>query len=257
MDTRGKGLFVRQVLLRNVTEADEYPYTLPVVRHLLELGELSFEAPVTFLVGDNGTGKSTLTEAIAVSAGFNPEGGSRNFSFGTRSSESSLGDKLTISWGTPKPKGGFFLRAESFYNVATEVERLDKDPYSGPLLPAYGGISPHERSHGESFVDLITHRFGARSLFVLDEPEAALSVHGCLAVLARMSELVRQGCQFIVATHSPILLACPGATIWEIERDGSVESVEYDMALPVQMTRAFLNAPERFLRHLEDRSDDA
>ncbi|NNH74796.1 AAA family ATPase [Nocardia uniformis] len=210
---------------------------------------------VTFLVGENGSGKSTLLEAIAVAAGFNPEGGSRNFRFATRASESSLGDHLVLHRSTSKPRSGFFLRAESYYNVASEIERLDRAG-GPPLLPAYGGVSPHERSHGESFVDLLTHRFGPRGLYLLDEPEAALSVRGCMAVLARLAELTDQGCQIIVATHSPILLALPGAAILEIADDGSIGAVNYDQALPVRLTRDFLAAPDKFLRYLLSDDDD-
>lgn len=118
------------------------------------------------------------------------------------------------------------------------------------MLPAYGGVSPHERSHGESFVDLVTHRFGPRGLYLLDEPEAALSVRGCMAVLARLATLAGQGCQIVVATHSPILLALPGATIYEIAETGEIERVDSDQALPVRLTRDFLGAPEKFLRYL-------
>jgi predicted ATPase len=207
---------------------------------------------VTFLVGENGTGKSTLVEAIAVAAGVNPEGGSQNFRFATRATESSLGDHLILRWGTTRPRSRFFLRAETFYNVATEIERLDRDGGSPSLLPAYGGTSPHERSHGESFLDLVVHRFGPHGLYLLDEPEAALSVRGALALLRRMADLTAQGSQLVVATHSPILLALPGATILEIADDGAVERVGYDEALPVRLTRDFLGAPERFLRHLLD-----
>jgi predicted ATPase len=205
---------------------------------------------VTFLVGDNGTGKSTLIEAVAVAAGFNAEGGSQNFRFATRATESSLGDALILRWGTRKPRTGFFLRAESYYNVASEIERLDHDPGSPPLLPAYGGVSPHARSHGQSFLDLVTHRFGPRGLYILDEPEAALSVNGCLAMVARMHELVDQGSQFIAATHSPILLAVPGARILQIDANGTIEPVDYDHAEPVMLSRRFLTDPARMLRHL-------
>lgn len=201
------------------------------------------------MVGDNGTGKSTLIEAIAVAAGFNAEGGSQSFRFATRPTESSLGDHLVLRWGTAKPRTGFFLRAESFYNVATEIDRLDQEsPY--PLLPAYGGQSLHERSHGESFLDLVTHRFGPGGLYLLDEPEAALSVRGCLALVARTAELIIQGSQFVVATHSPILLAVPGARILQIDPDGEIKRVSYDEADPVALTRGFLADPGRFLHHL-------
>jgi len=204
---------------------------------------------VTFLVGDNGTGKSTLIEALAVAAGFNAEGGSQSFRFATRATQSSLGDHLALRWGR-KPRTGFSLRAESFYNVATEIERLDADPDSPPLLPAYGGVSPHERSHGESFLDLVIHRFGPHGLYLLDEPEAALSVRGCLALVRRIGELVEQGSQFVVATHSPILLAVPNARILQIDVDGTIEQVGYDGAEPVILTRGFLADPARFLHHL-------
>lgn len=243
------GGFLQQVRLDPHAGTGRYPFTLPIVRHLDRAGGLELDPQVTFLVGDNGTGKSTLVEALAVAAGFNAEGGSQSFRFATRASESSLGDHLILRWGTRKPRTGFFLRAESFYNVATEIDKLDKES-SVPLLPAYGGVSLHERSHGESFLDLVTHRFGPNGLYLLDEPEAALSVKGCLALVARIAELIGQGCQFVVATHSPILLAVPGARILQIDGDGDIEQVAFDEADPVTLTRGFLQAPNRFLRHL-------
>ncbi|AIJ22325.1 AAA family ATPase [Amycolatopsis methanolica] len=243
-------MFVQRVRLAPDRDLGRYPFTLPAVAHLARSGGLPLAPGVTFLVGENGSGKSTLVEALAVAAGFNPEGGSRNFNFATRASESVLGDHLVLTWGPAKPRTGFFLRAESYYNVASEIERLDRDEGSPPLLPAYGGVSPHERSHGESFLDLVTHRFGPNGLYLLDEPEAALSVRGCMAVLARLDELARQGSQIVVATHSPILLALPGATIYEIDDSGEIAHVEYDDALPVRLTRDFLAAPQRYLRHL-------
>lgn len=242
------GGFIRRVLLAPDAVTDRYPFTLPVVQYLARSKGLALPPGATFLVGENGSGKSTLLEAIAVAAGFNPEGGSRNFRFATRATESSLGDHLVLRRGITKPRNGFFLRAESYYNVASEIERLDRG--GPPLLPAYGGTSPHERSHGESFVDLVTHRFGPGGLYLLDEPEAALSVRGCMAVLARFAELTDQACQIIVATHSPILLALPGAAILEIADNGRISPVTYDDALPVRLTRDFLSAPEKFLHHL-------
>lgn len=244
-----RGGFIRRVLLPPDAVTDDYPFTLPAVRYLAESQGLSLPPGATFLTGENGSGKSTLLEAIAVAAGFNPEGGSRNFRFATRASESSLGDRLVLQRSIHKPRTSFFLRAESYYNVASEIERLDRGG-GPPLLPAYGGVSPHERSHGESFVDLVTHRFSPRGLYLLDEPEAALSVRGCMAVLARFAELTEQGSQIVVATHSPVLLALPGATILEIADDGTISTVDYDEALPVRLTRDFLSAPENFLRHL-------
>jgi predicted ATPase len=247
---RAGGGFVQRIRLLPDSDTGRYPFTLPVVRHLAQVGGLDLDPGVTFLVGDNGTGKSTLVEGFAVAAGFNAEGGSQSFRFATRATESSLGDQLVLRWGIRKPRTGFFLRAESYYNVASEIERLDRDPGSPPLLPAYGGISPHERSHGQSFLDLVTHRFGPGGLYVLDEPEAALSPRGCMALVARIVELVTQGSQFVVATHSPILLAVPGARILQIDGNGEIEQVGYDDAEPVALTRGFLASPDRFLRYL-------
>ncbi|MFD8424958.1 AAA family ATPase [Streptomyces sp. NPDC059466] len=247
--TSANGRFIQQVRLTPDVDNSRYPFSLPAVRQLARAGALTLPPGVTFLVGENGAGKSTLIEAIAVAAGFNPEGGSRNFRFATRATESELGDHLILTWEIRKPRTDFFLRAESYYNVASEIERLDVAG-GRPLLPAYGGVSPHERSHGESFLDLATHRFGPRGLYLLDEPEAALSVQSCLALLARMHELAAQGSQFLVATHSPVLLALPGATIMEISDEGGLEQVEFDQALPVRLTREFLGAPGRFLKNL-------
>jgi predicted ATPase len=223
-----------------------YPWQLPAVRVLADSDGLVLDRPVTFLVGENGSGKSTLVEALAVATGFNAEGGSRSFRFSTRASESELGQHLVVTRAPAAPKTGFFLRAESFYNVASEIERL-----GAGLLPAYGGTSLHERSHGESFLDVATHRFGPRGLYLLDEPEAALSVRGTMALLTRMHDLVEQGCQFVVATHSPILLALPGAEILQLDDDG-LRTVRYDEAGPVELTRRFLDDPARSLRHLLD-----
>ncbi|RJQ77120.1 ABC transporter ATP-binding protein [Pseudonocardiaceae bacterium YIM PH 21723] len=244
-------MFITRARLPLEADTRRYPFTLPAVRRLLDGQELEFGTPVTFLVGENGSGKSTLIEALAVAAGFNAEGGSQNFRFATRASESSLGDHLVLRWERRKPRTGYFLRAESYYNVASEIERLDREPGGGrKIVESYGGVSAHERSHGESFLDLVTHRFGAQGLYFLDEPEAALSVRGCLAVLARIGDLVGQGCQFVIATHSPILLAAPGARILQLDAEGALGEVPFDEALPVALTRDFLAAPDRYLRHL-------
>jgi predicted ATPase len=246
MDTGG---FLRWVELDDAAPRRGYPYSLPVIAALRAAGRWDLDPAVTFLIGDNGTGKSTLVEALAVAAGFNPEGGSVHFRFSTRATESELGHYLRLVRGVRKPRTGFFLRAESFYNVATEVENLERvDP--GLIKDAYGNRAPHERSHGESFLALAVHRFGPRGLYLLDEPESALSVHGSLALLARMVDLVAAGSQFIVATHSPILLAYPGAVIWQIGADGTMRRVDYDDADPVRMHRDFLADPGRYLHHL-------
>ncbi|MBB2948237.1 putative ATPase [Actinoplanes lutulentus] len=236
-------MFIKAVRLDDLP-ASGYPFDLPVVRALHTRGGLRLPTPVTLLAGDNGSGKSTLIEAIAVAAGFNPEGGTTAFNFATRATESTLGGHLTLS-RVPgrKPRTGFFLRAESFYNVATEIDQLG-------ATGSYGGTSLHERSHGESFLDLATHRFGPGGLYLLDEPEAALSVNGCLALLLRIAELTALGSQFVIATHSPILLACPDSAIFEIGTDGAITEVSYDQAEAVALTRTFLADPGRMLRYL-------
>jgi predicted ATPase len=238
--------FLRSARLDADAPRDGYPWQLPAVRALAEPDGLVLDRPVTFLVGENGSGKSTLIEALAVATGFNAEGGSKSFRFATRASESELGRHLVLSRAPATPRTGFFLRAESFYNIASEIERLGAD-----LLPAYGGISLHERSHGESFLDVVTHRFGPRGFYLLDEPEAALSVRGTMALLTRLHDLAGQDCQFVVATHSPILLALPGAEILQLDDDGA-RTVSYDEALPVELTRRFLDDPARSLRYLLD-----
>ncbi|MFE7226439.1 AAA family ATPase [Nocardioides sp. NPDC057577] len=244
--------FVARITLDPRHDTGRYPFTLPAVRELAGGDGIELDERVTFLVGDNGTGKSTIIEAIAVASGFNAEGGSTSFRFATRASESSLADYITVQRGLRRPRSGYFLRAESFYNVATEIERLDAASPE-PLLPAYGGVSFHERSHGESFLDLVMHRFRPHGLYILDEPEAALSVRGCLALVARIIELADERSQFIIATHSPILLSVPGAKILQFDEDGRVEEVAYDDAEPVNLTRRFLSNPERYLRYvLED-----
>jgi predicted ATPase len=207
-----------QLLRDRVRSFELYPFNLPAVRNL---SEIAFNRPVTFFVGENGSGKSTLLEAIAVAAGFNAEGGRRNFGFTTRASHSDLHAHLRLVRGVRRPRDGFFLRAESFFNVATEIERLDAEPGLGPpIIDSYGGRSLHEQSHGESFMTLALERLGGAGLYVLDEPEAALSPTRQLALLARIHQLVEAGSQFLVATHSPLLLAYPDATILSLETDG-------------------------------------
>lgn len=244
----GGARYINTVQLDESGHLGGYPFDLPVVRHLAnQANGLAVPPGVTFLVGENGSGKSTLIESIAVAAGMNAEGGSQSYRFATRSTESQLSDHIELRWGARKPRSRFFLRAESYYNVATETERL------GPQqIAAFGGVSPHERSHGESFIDVMTHRFFSNGLYLLDEPEAALSPRGCMAVLARLADLATKNCQILVATHSPILLALPGATIYEISDCGSIEAVAYEDAMPVRLTKDFLAQPDKYLRHLVD-----
>lgn len=224
-----------------------YPFNLPALK---DFEALELHPKVTFFVGENGSGKSTLLEAIAVALGFNAEGGTKNFNFGTRTSHSDLHQYLRLAQGSKRPRDGFFLRAESFFNVATEIERMDAEPAAAsPVINAYGGRSLHEQSHGESFLALMNHRFGGQGLYILDEPEAALSPQRQLAVLSRIHDLVEAQSQFIIATHSPILMAYPDARIYQCNDEG-IKAVAYDDTEHVKVTRDFLASPGRMLRHL-------
>ena len=220
-----------------------YPWSLPVVAALAD-GPLELHPRVTYLVGDNGSGKSTLLEAVAVAAGMNPEGGSSSFQYATRASHSPLGDALRLRRGGRRPRTDFFLRAESLFTAATYLEELPDNP-----LGAYGGTSLHEQSHGESFLAVLVNRFGADGLYLLDEPEAALSPQNCLTLLRRVHELVEERSQLVIATHSPLVLAYPDAQIYECGPDG-FRPVAYEEAEPVRVTQAFLGARERFLHEL-------
>jgi predicted ATPase len=233
---------VRSVCLikERVPDATRYPFSLPAVQSLRV--DLQLHPKVTFLVGENGSGKSTLLEAIAVAAGFNAEGGSRNFRFATRSSESELHASIRLVRGARRPRDGFFLRAESYFNVATQIEDLG-------VLNSYGGRSLHEQSHGESFFALLQERFGGDGFYVLDEPEAALSPSRQLAFLARLHQLVLLGSQFVIATHSPILMAYPDARLLELSPNG-IDEVSYEDTEHFKVTRAFLLRRESMLSEL-------
>ncbi len=240
--------FVKAVTLEReaIPSFRTYPFSLPMVRNL---ESLELHPRVTFIVGENGSGKSTLLEAIAVGLGFNAEGGSKNFRFGTRASHSELHQFLRLSRGL-RPRDGFFLRAESFFNVATEIEKLDDEPAIAlPIIKSYGGVSLHEQSHGESFFTLLTKRFGGQGLYILDEPEAALSPQRQMAVLVRFHDLIKLKSQFIIATHSPILMAYPDAWIYECSSEG-LRRVAYTDTEHYKVSRHFLNHPDRTLQEL-------
>ena len=246
-------MYIRSVTLKeNAAElCEDYLFQIPAIE---QLGELEFTSPVTFFVGENGSGKSTLLEAIAVAYGFNPEGVSKNFHFSSAATHSSLYKALRIAKGPIRPRDGFFLRAESFYNVATEVERLnDVSPVS--LYDSYGGKSLHCQSHGESFLSLILHRFWGKGLYLLDEPEAALSPARQLSLLSRMGELVREESQLIIATHSPILMAYPDAQIYVLGENG-ITLTPYQETEHYFITKEFLQNPQRMLRELLGNGED-
>lgn len=239
----GEGI-VERVLLQPPSpdegrDRDAYPWGLAAVRALDE--PLALDPKVTIFVGENGSGKSTLLEAIAVAAGFNPEGGTTNFDFETRRSHSPLCDALLLEWAR-RPRTGFFFRGESFFNVATEIEKLG-------VGDSYGGRSLHEQSHGEAFLALVNHRFGPDGLYVLDEPEQALAPQRQLSLLAAIHALVLRRSQFVIATHSPILMAYPGAKLLGFGRDGLRET-RWEDTEHVQVYKGFLNDPQRWLKHL-------
>ena len=186
---------------------------------------------------------------MAVACGFNAEGGTRNFSFSTRETHSPLYRYLTVG-RTAYPRDGFFLRAESFYNVATNIDEMDEEPGpGGRVIDSYGGVSLHRQSHGESFLSLVEHRFGGQGLYLLDEPEAALSPARLMTLLVHIRHLVGQDSQFLIATHSPILMSYPGACIYQLSEAGIVR-VDYRDTEHYQLTRRFLEAPEQMMELL-------
>ena len=245
--------FIREAVLNRskVPELGEFPFNLPAIRNL---DRLALDSSVTFFVGENGSGKSTLVEAIAIAAGFNPEGGSANMHFATQHSESPLHQYIQLIRSHRRRSTGFFLRAEGFFNVASLLDQLAEEDGPRALRP-YGGKSLHQQSHGESFLSLVLHRFGPNGLYILDEPEAALSPKGVLTLIARIHDLVAAGSQFIISTHSPMLLGYPGSRIYSISHE-SIVQVEYEETDHFRVTRDFLNNPKVFLRHLFEGEGD-
>jgi len=222
----------------------QYPLNIPALNHFKEL---VFDSPVTFLVGENGMGKSTLIEAIAICMGLNAEGGSSGFNFSTKASHSNLFEYLITVRGARRNKDGFFLRAESFYNVITNMESLNGG--GPPIEMYYGGIPLHEVSHGEGFMRLLMHRCHGQSFFVFDEPEAALSPLSQIKMLIRIHQLVKEGSQFIISTHSPILMAYPGARIYQLDESG-IHTAQYDETEHYRLMKYFLNNTENYLKEL-------
>lgn len=237
------GGFVRRFELRRgeIEDYRRYPFNIPAVR---TLDKLELDPHVTILVGENGSGKSTLIEAIAVAIGLNAEGGTKNFNFSTRDSHSELSEYFQVVRGAHREKDAFFLRAEGIYNVATEIERLG-------VTHNYGGVSLHDQSHGQSFLAMVENRFRGNGIYVLDEPESALSPSRQIALLGILHDLCHnRRSQIVMATHSPILMAMPGARILHLSSEG-MAPIDYEDTEHYRITKMFLEHPGAFLRHLE------
>lgn len=230
----------------NKIEEDSYLRQIPSLKNL---NFLEFSKEVTFFVGENGTGKSTLLEGIAVAHGFNAEGGSKNYNFSTYDSHSELCEGLRIIKGIRREKWGYFLRAESLYNVLSKEEDYRDDAPKELYYAKYGGKSLHEHSHGESFLALMQNNFEPDGLYILDEPEAALSPQRQLTLLIEINRLAKQGAQFIIASHSPILLGLPEAEILSFDEEG-IHSCKYEETESYQVTELFINNKEYFLKRL-------
>ena len=241
--------YISGVLFDDRLEKTSYLCKLPVVKYLAEKEHLTFSSDVTFFVGENGTGKSTLLEAIAVAFGFNAEGGTKNFTFSTRETHSQLFECLTLQ-KKAHAKDGFFLRAESLYNVASNIDDMDSKPsLDPPVIQSYGGVSLHNQSHGESFLSIVQNRFSGNGLYILDEPEAALSPMRQLTLMLEIDRLIKNNSQLIIATHSPILMAFPNAEIFEFSHSG-IKKVNYRDTEHYKITKQFLDNPEKMLHYL-------
>lgn len=241
-------MFVHELKLSNMKKGTGYPFDVFAIQEIAHKGSLVFDRPVTFLSGDNGTGKSTILEALAVAYGINPEGGSQNFTFHTVESHSNLHESVRLVRKGNLPKSKFFLRSETYYNVASELEYMAEE--DGEVAYAsYGGKSLHTRSHGEGLLTIIENRFGKEGFYLLDEPEAGLATSRQYTLLQETHRLVQAGSQLIIATHSPILMAYPHATIYQFSEDG-LEKLPMEETIAFKETKLFYDDPKRMLHYL-------
>lgn len=240
-------LFIKKIIFDRdkIKDFNKYPFNIELIKNFTEL---DITSPVTFFIGENGVGKSTFIEAIAILCGLNPEGGSQNFNFSTNNTHSNLYEYLrVIKYDVPRTK--FFLRAESFYNVATEIERISNEGGQGPLYDLYGG-NLHECSHGESFINLVKNRFYEKGLYILDEPEASLSPERQMSLLVLINDLVKKGSQFIIATHSPILISYREGVILNL--NDNFKKVKYEDTDIYNLYKMYLDNNEEMQKRLFD-----
>jgi len=238
--------YLRKVKIdwKTVDTPNSYPFSIPAIA---SVDEIEFHPDVTFIVGENGAGKSTLVEAIAIAMGFGPEGGTKNVRIQSADDLSSLSNHLKLEKSFRRPKDNYFLRAESFYNVATYMDEVD-------YLDGYGGKSLHARSHGEAFFSALTEKLRGKGFYIFDEPEAALSPGRQMAALTAMHDLVNNESQFIIATHSPMLMAYPNSKILMLH-DSGLSEISYEHTEHFTITRDFLNCYPAMLKHLLYDSD--
>jgi len=227
-----------------ISNYNDFPFSLDFIKNL---SEIEFHPNVTFIIGDNGIGKSTLLEAIALAYGLNPEGGSKSFNFSTKDTHSILYNYLRLIKGVIRPKDSFFLRGDNIYNISSEIDNLSQ--IDNRILQSYGGKSLHLQSHGESFLSIFLNRFGGNGLYLIDEPETALSITSQMALLSRIHQLVQQNSQFIICTHSPIVLSYPQSKIYQIDKN-FISTLIYEETNIYALYKAFILNKEEMLKEL-------